>query len=137
MKIKYNIDSMKFISLFETLTRARVKDYLVVEGISVFVVNENDIGLAIGKNGINAKKAGDAIKKPVKIVAYSEDVCQFVKNYIYPVKVKEVTKEDNVVTIEGIDTKSKGIIIGRDRKNLNNLIDVTKRYFDIEKIQVI
>ena len=53
-----------------------------------------------------------------------------------PLQVKEITEEQGIVTIVGPDTKTKGLLIGRERKNLENLRDIVKRYFQIEDINV-
>jgi N utilization substance protein A len=135
-KIKYDITAMKYISLFESLTNAHVKDCINEEQV-IFVVNENEIGKAIGKQGINVKKISNIIKKPIKIVEFSQDVLQFIKNFIYPLQVKEINNEENIITITGPDTKTKGMLIGRDAVNLNNLKNVVKRYFSIEDIKVV
>ena len=42
-KIKYDADVMKIIQIFETFTRAKVKDCVPGEKI-LFIVEENDIG---------------------------------------------------------------------------------------------
>jgi len=136
MKIKYDLDSMRLISLFETLTKANVKDSFELDGTLIFVVDQKYVGMAIGKNGVNVKNLAFKLKKPVKIVGFNEDVCQFVRNFIHPIKADEVKCEEKNIMITGSDTKSKGLIIGRDRKNINNLLSVVKRHFDIEKIEV-
>lgn len=128
---------MKFISLFESLTRAKVKDCISGETQLIFIVDENEIGKAIGKNGINVKKISNIVKKPIKIAEFSPDVVQFIKNFIYPVQVKDIVNENGVITITGIDTKTKGMLIGRESKNLNNLKDIVRRYFSIEDIKVV
>ena len=46
-------------------------------------------------------------------------------------------QKEKEVVITGEDTKTKGLLIGRDRVNLNKLIEVVKRYFDIEDISVV
>lgn len=136
MKIKYDIDVMKFISLFESITKAKTKDCIVGDRV-VFIVHENEIGKAIGKNGINVKKIENILKKKVKIVEFSPDVLQFIKNMTYPLKVKDVVNEDNVITITGADTKTRALLIGRDSQNLVNLKNIVKRYFPVEGIKVV
>ena len=58
---------MKIMSLFETLTQAKLKDCIFDERI-IFIVEENQIGKAIGKNGVNVRKIESALNKKVKIV---------------------------------------------------------------------
>ena len=134
-KIKYNSDLMKLMTIFESMTGAKVKDCIVNEKL-IFVMEENEMGKAIGKNGVNIKRMENMLKKKIKLVEFSNDVLQFVKNVIYPIKVSEITQEDNVIKIHGKDTSTKAMIIGRERRNINHLSDIVKRYFDIKEIKV-
>ena len=136
MKIKYDIDLMKFMQLFENITHAKIKDCISHEQL-IFIVQENEIGKAIGKGGSNVRRLEDLLKKKIKIVEFNSDIKQFIRNFILPLKVKDINQEENIITIEGPDTKTKGLLIGRERKNLENLKSIVKRYFEIEDIQVI
>ena len=136
MKIKYDADILKYMSLFESLTRSKLKDCIVNDKV-LFVVEPNEIGKAIGKNGSNVRRLEGILKKRIRIVEFSSDVCQFVRNMIYPLQATDVNEEYGIVTITGPDTKTKGLMIGRDAKNLNFLKNITKRYFEVEDIKVI
>jgi len=76
------------------------------------------------------------LKRKIKIVEFNPDIKQFIRNFVMPLQIKEVNEEDNKITITGFDTKTKGLLIGRERKNLENLKSVVKRYFDVEDIRV-
>ncbi len=136
MKIRYDANIIKFISLFESVTRAKVKDCMINERV-VFIVHENEIGKAIGKNGINVRKLENIIKKKIKIVEFSSDVLQFIRNMIYPLQIKDMKNEDGIIKITGNDTKTKALLIGRESRNLKNLRNVVKRYFEIKNIMII
>ena len=127
---------MQYISIFESLTAAKIKDCIVNEQI-LFIVNENDMGKAIGKHGSNIKRIENLMKKKIRLVEFNEDIAQFVQNLIYPIKAKEIKEEEGVVNIYLSDAKSKGIVIGRDRHNITFIDSVVKRHFDIDEIKVI
>lgn len=127
---------MRYISLFESLTGAKVKDCIVNDTV-MFVVHENEMGKAIGKHGSNIKRVENALKKKIKLVEFNNDVSQFVQNLISPLKAKEIKEEDMIVTIYGNDTKTKGLLIGRDRHNINLTSDIVKRYFKVEEVKVV
>ena len=127
---------MKYISIFESLTRAKVKD-CIINGTVFFIVHENEIGKAIGKKGSNIKRIEGILKKRVKVVEFSNDIPWFVQNLIYPLKAKDIKEEGGIVTIYGNDTKTKGMLIGRDRNNINLIIDIVKRHFDVREIKVV
>jgi len=136
-KIKYDINVMKFMQLFENMTRARLKDCIVADESLLFIVEENEIGKAIGKNGSNVRRLEGLLNKRIKIVEFSNDVKQFIRNFVMPLQVNDVSEDDGIVTIVGPDTKTKGLLIGRDSKNLNNLKEVVGRYFKVENIRVV
>jgi len=131
MKIKYDINLMKFISLFEQITRAKVKDCIDSLPLT-FIVYPGEIAKAIGKKAVNIHKMENLLHKKIKVVEFNDDVLKFVENVIAPIKVEEVVKEGDVVIIRDHDTKKKGMIIGRDASNLNKYKDIVKRYFDVD-----
>ena len=134
-RIKYSSDLMKYISLFESVTRAKVRDCIVNEDV-IFVVHENEMGRAIGKQGSNIKRIEGILKKKIRLVESSNDVSQFVQNLIYPIRAKEIKEEDGLVTIYGNDTKTRGMLIGRDKHKINSINDIVKRYFEIKEVKV-
>lgn len=135
-KIKYDSDSMKLITLFESMTGAKVRDCIADEKL-IFIVEENEMGKAIGRNGVNIKRMENALKKKIKLVEFSSDVLQFVRNMAYPIELLSIEQHDDVVIIHGKDTAAKAMLIGRDRININHLSDIVKRYFDIKEIRVV
>ena len=54
-KIKFDSDLMKLITLFESMSGAKVKDCIANEKL-IFVVEENEMGKAIGRSGVNIKR---------------------------------------------------------------------------------
>jgi len=134
---KYNADLLKIMALFETVTRTRLKDSFIDNNeLLTFVVDQPYIGKAIGKNAVNIKKLEKLLKRKIKIVGYSQDPAQFVKNLIYPVSA-EVLKQDKDIIIKSTDIKTKAYLIGRNQSNINNYTEITKKYFKIEKIKVV
>lgn len=137
-KIKYDLSLMKFMSLFENLTQAEIKDCFIDKNdIIVFVVKENQIAKAIGKHGANAKRLTNVLNRKIKIVEFNPHLQQFIKNLISPLTVKEIREEEGTIIIVGPDTKTKGLLIGRDAQNLRSLESVVQRYFKISGIKVI
>ena len=135
-KVKYDSDLMKLMTLFESVSGAKVRD-VVSNGKVVFIIEENDMGRAIGKNGMNIKRIEHMLKKKVKLVEFSNDIVQFVKNIIHPIEVQNVEYSDGIITISGKDTSTKSMLIGREHQNLNHTADLVKRYFDVKEIKVV
>ena len=135
-KIKLDSDLIKLITLFESMTGAKVKDCIANEKL-VFVIEEGEMGKAIGKNGVNIKRMENMTKKKIKVVEFGSNVLQFVKIFVHPIEVLNIEEENGVVTIHGKDTGTKAMLIGRERQNINYLSDIVKRYFDVKEIRVV
>ncbi len=133
MRIKYDLELIKYRTLFENLTGVIVKDcFMKNSSIIVFIVPEKHIGLAIGKNGSNVKKLESVLKKKLKIVEFSNDPVKFVKSLIAPIKPKDIYMENNVVNIVPASVADKAQLIGRESKNLKDIKNIVKRYFDVD-----
>ena len=127
---------MKLMILFESMTGAKVKDCIANEKL-ILIMEENEMGKAIGRNGINIKRMENNLKRKIKLVEFSNDVLKFIKNIIYPIEALDIKNEDEIITIHGKDTSSKAMLIGRERQNINHISSIVKRYFDIKEIRVI
>lgn len=123
MTITYDQKSIGVIMTFEKLTKAHVKN-CVMDKTVLFVVKEGDAGKAIGKNGMNIQRLSKLLKKPVRIVEYSEDPVTFVKNLIKNTNSKVYKSTNGEITIEPHTSKDKGIILGRDKQNLKLIQDI-------------
>ena len=135
-KIKYDSEMIKLMAFFESMTGAKVKD-CISDGKLIFIVEENNMGKAIGKNGANIKRLENALKRKIKLAEFSDDVLQFVRNLVYPADVAEIKNDNGLLTIKGRDTNTKAMLIGRDRQNINSISGIVKRFFDIREIKVI
>ncbi len=136
-RIKYDALLMQYMALFENITKSGVKDCISTEDFLIFIVNENDAAKAIGKKGVNVKKLQDILKKRIKIVEFNQDKLIFVKNFIAPLESEEINETDNIISIKGKDNKTRGLLIGKNAKNLEQLKGIVKRHFDFEDIRVV
>ncbi|MDD1766603.1 MAG: NusA-like transcription termination signal-binding factor [Candidatus Methanomethyliaceae archaeon] len=134
---------MRFIALLENLTGAIAKDCVVeTEGNRIiFVIRPGDMGLAIGKNGMNIDRARKVIGRNVEIVEYAETPEEFLKNIVAPAKVRgiKITKnsEGNTVAQVTVDPHDKGMAIGKSGKNITKTRLLMKRHFDLNNVVII
>lgn len=135
-RIKYDVDSMKFMSLFESITKAKLKDCVVRDNFILFIVQPGEIGRAVGAKGVNVRKLERLLKRKVKIVEFDPEPVNFIKNLIHPLKVKEITEEDGVYTLVPVDLKTRGMLIGRNASHLRAYEEVIKRYFPVQELKV-
>lgn len=126
---------IKFSSLFESLTGARLKDCFI-DDIIIFVVEPGEVAKAVGKNGFMARRLEHILKAKVKIVEYADNLIIFIQKLVFPANVREVLLDDGICTIIPFDLHSRGLMIGRDAKNLRNYERIVQRYFKIEELKV-
>lgn len=130
-RLKLNPESIGLSSLMEKITRARVKDCFMDDDTVYFVVDSGEMGKALGKGGLNIKKVQSEIRKKVKVIEFKEDVKDFIRNVIYPLKVEQIIEDEGVVIIKDSSKKTKSLLIGRESRNLNTLIRAVQRFFNV------
>ena len=124
---------MGLSSLMEKITRARVKDCFTDEENTIyFVVAPGDLGKAIGKAGSNIKRMQQELQSKIKVIEYSDDVTEFIKNIIYPLRVQSISKEMDAVVIKETNKKAKSLLIGRQGRNIKLINRAVKRFFNHE-----
>ena len=133
-------DLMKFMSMFESVTKVGLKDCFVDESTDTltFIVSPGKVGKALGKSASNIRTLEKRLNRRVKIAEYSEDVKTFIKSLLLPLRVEHISEiEEGVYQIEAPDHKTRGVIIGRSAVNLRNLEKNVRRFFDVKEIKVV
>lgn len=140
--IKITSNEMRYIALFESISGASVKDCIVDEeqGRVIFVVNEGQVGIAIGKGGGNIHVLERMTGKKHEIIEYSEDPAQFIKNALRPAAVREVRitpkPDGKTIAVVAVNPRDKGVAIGKNGKNAERLRFLAKRYFQIQNVSI-
>ncbi|MCW1296490.1 MAG: NusA-like transcription termination signal-binding factor [Candidatus Parvarchaeota archaeon] len=133
MKIKLDTECIRYMSLFETLTGATVKDCIINTDSLIFVVKEGDAGLAIGKNGQNIKNLEKMINKRVEVIEFSPDPLVFTSNIFRPIEVKNIylsEKSDGKKIIYLSTVKNKTLT----KIKLKKAKSLVQKYFGISDI---
>ncbi|MDH7477183.1 MAG: NusA-like transcription termination signal-binding factor [Candidatus Bathyarchaeota archaeon] len=140
--IKFTSTEMRYIALFESITGASVKDCIVDEeqGRVIFIVNEGQVGVAIGKGGRNIRTLERMTGKKHEIIEYSEDPIQFIKNALKPAIVKEIRlterPDGKTIAVVSVNPRDKGVAIGKNGRNAERLRFLAKRYFQIQNVSI-
>ncbi|MDY6764342.1 MAG: NusA-like transcription termination signal-binding factor [Halobacteria archaeon] len=138
-KVRLTDDEMRYISLFEKITGAVVRDCVIDEnyGKIIFVVKNGDMGVAIGKGGANIERVKRSIEKQAEIIEYSDNPRDFVANAFQPAAVESVEikkKKGKRVALVEVNEKDKGLAIGKDGKNIRKVKKVVQRHYDIDDV---
>lgn len=141
-EIKLTAEEMRYIALFQDLTRASVKDCIIDDNESriIFLVKPGDMGLAIGKNGINIKRLRKLLGRNIEVVEYAGSIEQLAKNALAPARVLSVkilsTPSGKKKVLVTVDPNDKGVAIGKAGRNVARAKLILKRYFDIDSVIV-
>jgi transcription termination/antitermination protein NusA len=142
-KIKLTPDEFSYLSLFQTITTAVARDCVIDDKMErvIFVVNKGQMGMAIGKGGSNIKQLQNVITKKIELVEYSESPVNFIKNIFNSDMVQDVKISERVEGTKSavvvVDMKKKGIIVGKEGRNVDKARILAKRYFNISNVLVL
>ncbi|GEM_PF-399776 len=135
-KIVYDIQLIKIMSLFESITHVELKDCIKEDGNFVFIVNSNDIGKAVGARAKNVRALETALRARIKIVEFNTDPVSFIKNLIYPLQTADVQSVDGAIVMTAPDGKTRSMLIGRNATRLRSFEAIVQRYFQIKELRV-
>ena len=133
---------MRYIALFESMTGAVVLDCIVDRENErlIFVVKQGEMGLAIGRGGENINRDRSMIDKKIEVVEYSSDASEFISNSFQPAsikKVKIVKKDNRNLAYVEVAQKDKGLVIGKNGRNIQKVKMLANRHHNIDDILVI
>ncbi len=140
MEIKLDTETLRLIVMFESMTGARVKDCLDQEGRQVFVVEEGDLGKAIGRGASNLKRLRDSLGREVEIVGFAQDREQFLKNLFHRFQLEEIhfdERSDGTVSARvKVKAEEKGRAIGKAGRNVALARTLAQRHHELADVQI-
>jgi N utilization substance protein A len=143
--IKLQREEMELITFFNTVTGVTTLDCIILpDGEDtqriIFLVKRPDLHRAVGKNGVNAKKLKEKLAKNVDIIAYSDDLNQFVEYVLYPAKITQITEQkrnDNKkVLLVSVRQEDKGLAIGKNGRNIEKANTLLRRHYDVDMLVI-
>ena len=138
-RIRIGSDEIKYITIFESITGANVKDCIQTEDSMGFLVEQGHMGLAIGRAGKNIESVRKSIGKNLIVMEFSEDTAKFVKNLFQPVKIRQViihdSNNDKVAMIE-VSKKDRMKALGYNGKRIKIAKELVKRHCGLSDIVV-
>jgi len=139
MKLNFDTDTIRLMTLFENMMHVRVKDCVLdsTNNTVYLIIEEGMLGMAIGKNGNSVKYAERMIGKTIKLFEFSSNLVEFVKKIIPQTTAIRVRNEDNKVTVEiRVEKKNRPIVIGREGRNLKLYKELLKRNHMVDDLVV-
>ena len=136
---------MRYINLFERITRVSTTDCFVYNNTIYFAVPKALMMQAVGRNGDNVKRVSETFRKKVKIVVMPSDseiandkmiaLKKFVTEVVAPIEFTGFDLQDDKIIISG-SRENKAMLIGRDRSKEKELSEVLERSFGIKELKI-
>jgi len=135
MKTIIDIRKIRYLNLFERITGIRGMDCFFYNNMVYFAVLPQDIFRAIGKDSENLKKLSNVIERKIRVIAYPsklKEAPKFILQMIVPLELKNITINGKEIIIDAGSREAKALLMGRDKKKLEELEDIIKSFFGCE-----
>ena len=138
---RIGLEELRYISILQDLTGAMVYRALEDDNDNriIYLVDRNDVGKAIGRDGRNVKMLSKMLNKNIEIVEYANDIDNMVRNLLPGVTVLkvEVTERDGLkIVYVKVKDDEKGKAIGRDGRNVKRARLVLNRLFNVDRVVI-
>lgn len=137
---RVKIDNELFLTVahFSKMSGVTPKDTVVGQDGSLnFVVEQADIGRAVGPQGRNVHAIEQAINRRVRVIAFASDLPTFIQNVVRPLQLADMGIEAGVVTLQAADNRSRSLLIGRAAMHLRTFEAIVQRFFpDVKELKV-
>lgn len=132
MKGVLTINTIRYLNIFEKITKIRAKNCFFYNGFIYFLVPKKFIYTAIGKNSENLKKISKMINKKIKVIIYptnNEEIIEFINKLADPLQLKNVEIKEGKIIIDSGSRETKALLIGRNKRKLEELRKISKEFF--------
>ncbi len=73
----------------------------------------------------------------IKIIEFRPNLVNFLRSLTYPLKLRDISVDGNVIRISVPDRTTKALLIGKNSQNLRTYTRIVQRFFKIERIEVV
>jgi transcription termination/antitermination protein NusA len=138
MTIKFDMQTLQTIAVFEKTTKARVKDcFEDGQKLLTFIVETGDLIKAIGKGAQTILRLKKMLNRNIRVIEFNPSVIEFIKNVARPAVLVGVQDAGNGVYVMQVgDLKTRGYLIGRQAQTLRNNEAIAQRYYPIKELKV-
>ncbi len=135
-----DMQHMRYLNLFNKITRVSTRFCFNYNEMIVFCVPKQLVPRALGKNGENLKQINRILRKKIRIIPIPKGVQhakQFIGAIVHPVTFKDLEIADN--TLKGTSeivltagSQSKAALIGRNKRRLLEMQGIVRDFFGKE-----
>ena|SRR3989344_1439940 len=125
---------MRYLNLFNRITKIKCKSCFHYNNGLIFAVPYLFLSRAIGEKADNLRKLSVAFGKKIRIVAIPRglgDAQKFIKIIISPIEFNEIKINNNLIEISA-DMQNRASLFGRNKTRFNELSRILKEVFNKE-----
>lgn len=135
MTIKLETKHIRNVAIFENITGVAALDCIIDSDTIYFVVKKEDVGMAIGKNGIIINMVKKTLSKNVVIIPYSNNPKEFIKNMLQGINIKNIEINNGVLMLN-IPRSHIANVVGKRGRNIKIYRELLNRHFNIKDIRI-
>ncbi len=128
-----------YINALDSIAKVSAKNCFIDGDDIVFLVKEEDVGAAIGRNGQTIKKVRNQLKKNIEIIPLTSDATSFIKKSFIKVKIEDIqeviVKEKKYLNVK-VDSENRSQIF-RNMKKFKRVKEILKKIYGVENIKII
>lgn len=129
-----DMQMMRYLNLLNKVSHVRTNKCFIYNNTIIFAVSEEMMSRAIGIGGKNVRILENTFERKVKIIRENEgmyDAERFVRDIVEPIPFKSAEIKDNFFILNA-GSKSKAVLIGRNKKRFLELEQIIKDVFGKE-----
>lgn len=127
------MQDLRYLNLFEKITGVSTRFCFKYNEAVIFSVPREIVSRAMGDGGRNLRRINEIIGKRVKVVAYpksTKDAEYFIRAVVAPNTFKSVEVRDKEIVMNAGDNKA--MLIGRNKRRLQEMQDIVKDFFSLD-----
>ncbi len=127
-----NMQDIRYLNLFEKMTRVQTRYCFKYNEFIIFCVPKHLVSAAIGEQGMNIKRMSEILRRRIKVIPTPDGVAhlrQFIEAIISPLRFKDLSVNDNEIILTA-GSQSKAALIGRNKRRLLEMQKIMKDYFN-------
>jgi len=135
---------MRYINLFERISRVSTTNCFVYNNTIYFAVPKSKVMVAVGKNGENVKQLSDVLRRKIRIVAQPSEnmdkvlaLKKFIGDVVSPVEFTSLEMNSDGILVLSGEREAKAMLIGRDRSKEKELAEVLEMNFGVKEFKII
>lgn len=126
-----DMQEMRYLNLFEQITKVRTRFCFKYNENIVFCAPRPLVSRAVGEGGKNVRKLGEILGRKIRVIAAPQgvqDAESFIKAIISPLTMKDFHMEDGEIIVAG--GKNKAALIGRNKRRLLEMQKIVEDFFN-------